>query len=92
MPTQCPLAVQEVDGQLVTAQERAFVETVLMNDESSQPSTADAVMGLEPQRTIKINHLSFNENGELLNLCFGECCKTTQSRRDHGGDCQLAIV
>ena len=72
----CLLAAQEVDGQLVTAQERSFVETVLMNDDSSQPATADAVMGLEPQRTIKINHLSFNENGELLNCCFGDMLHT----------------
>lgn len=70
--TSCLLAAQEVDGQLVTAQERSFVETVLMNDDSSQPATADAVVGLEPQRTIKINHLSFNENGELLTCCFGD--------------------
>lgn len=55
--------MQEADGQLITSQERSFVETVLMSDGPSQSTATDAVMGLEPQKTIKINQLSFKENG-----------------------------
>ena len=71
------LGAQEVDGQLVTAQERSFVETVLMSDDSNQAPAADTMTGLEPQRTIKINHLSFNENGEETERC---CINAVQHR------------
>lgn len=57
---------QVVDGQLVTKEERSFVDTVLLAGDpgAEDTSLADEAAALEPQRTIKINQLSFNENGE----------------------------
>lgn len=58
---------QVVDGQLVTKEERSFVDTVLLAGDPGAEDTGladEAAAALEPQRTIKINQLSFNENGE----------------------------
>ena len=53
---------------MVTNEERAFVESMLLAGQSGQGSSsfADdaAQLGTETQKTVKINHLSFNENGE----------------------------
>ena len=59
--------VQTVDGQLVTREERSFVDSMLLAGDTGQDGSSfgdDAAMGSEPQKTVKINHLSFNENGE----------------------------
>ena len=84
--------VKEVDGQLVTAQERSFVETVLLSDEAAQSPVADAGLVLEPQKTVKINQLSFNENGEThaaqdaalpLNLCASHLLPNPKGRFEY---------
>ncbi len=64
----CASYVQVVDGQLVTREERSFVDSVLLAGDPIQDGAGfvdEAAAGMEPQRTIKINHLSFNENGDF---------------------------
>ena len=59
--------LQVVDGQLVTMEERSFVESMLLAGDPGQEGSGfgdDASLGVEPQKTVKINQLSFNENGE----------------------------
>lgn len=61
--------MQTVDGQLVTREERSFVDSMLLAGDTGQDGSGfggDDAMGTEPQKTIKINQLSFNENGESL--------------------------
>lgn len=57
-----------MDGQVVTSEEQSFVDSMLVAADLSQQSSGfgdEAAGGMEPQRTIKINHLSFNENGRV---------------------------
>ena len=65
---------QTVDGQLVTREERAFVDSILLAGEAGQDGSSfgdDPGIGTEPQKTVKINQLSFNENGECR--CIRSC-------------------
>ena len=63
-----------VDGQLVTREERSLVDSLLAADNPSQEGMVlldgAAAPTLEPQRTIKINHLSFNDHGESALHCW----------------------
>lgn len=55
--------LQVVDGQVVTKEERSFVESMLLaGDPGQEGSFGDD--GTEAQKTVKINQLSFNENGK----------------------------
>ena len=58
-----------VDGQLVTKEERSFVESMLMAGSPGQELQSssfgdDTSLGLDAQKTVKINQLSFNEHGK----------------------------
>jgi len=60
--------VQVIDGQLVTREERSFVDSVLLAEDPVADGAGfvdEAAAASEPQRTVKINQLSFNEHGEL---------------------------
>lgn len=61
--------LQVVDGQLVTKEERSFVESMLQAGSPGQELQGssfgdDTSLGLEAQKTVKINQLSFNEHGK----------------------------
>lgn len=60
--------LQVVDGQVVTREERSFVESMLAAQEGGQEGGTfgddAAQLAADTQKTVKINHLSFNENGE----------------------------
>ncbi|KAL3155218.1 Leucine-rich repeat-containing protein 9 [Trebouxia sp. C0010 RCD-2024] len=60
-----------VDGQVVTREERSFVESMLAAQEGGQEGGTfgddAAQLAADTQKTVKINHLSFNENGERDN-------------------------
>lgn len=60
--------LQVVDGQVVTREERSFVESMLAAQEGGQEGGTfgddPGQLASDTQKTIKINHLSFNENGE----------------------------
>lgn len=51
----------------MTKEERSFVESMLLAGDPGQESSSfgdDTSYGVEAQKTVKINQLSFNENGE----------------------------
>lgn len=57
-----------IDGQLVTREEQSFVDSVLLAEDSAADGAGfvdESAAASEPQRTVKINQLSFNEHGEL---------------------------
>lgn len=61
--------LQVVDGQLVTKEERSFVESMLLAGSPGQELQGssfgdDSSLGLDAQKTVKINQLSFNEHGK----------------------------
>ncbi|DBA94023.1 TPA: Leucine-rich repeat-containing protein 9 [Trebouxia sp. C0004] len=56
-----------IDGQLVTREERSFVDSVLLAEDPVADGASfgdEAAAASEPQRTVKINQLSFNEHGD----------------------------
>ena len=50
----------------MTKEERSFVESMLLAGDAGQEGSFvdDSLNGMEAQKTVKINQLSFNENGE----------------------------
>ncbi|DBA66636.1 TPA: Leucine-rich repeat-containing protein 9 [Trebouxia sp. C0005] len=56
-----------IDGQLVTREEQSFVDSVLLAEDSAADGAGfvdESAAASEPQRTVKINQLSFNEHGD----------------------------
>ena len=58
--------LQVVEGQVVTREERSFVESMLLAGDPGQEGSFgdDTSFGMEVQKTVKINQLNFNENGK----------------------------
>ena len=62
----------------MTREERSFVDSVLLAEDGCQDAPGfggEAAAGVEPQRTVKINQLSFNENSKQVSTpppCFKE--------------------
>ena len=92
--------LQVVDGQVVTKEERAFVESMLAAQEVGQEggSLGDdaAQLATDTQKTVKINHLSFNENGEKpFTPVAGTATETVYAhagyRNSRRGPCTIAM-